>query len=84
MRSGRRLDRKQGRKKAAPVCAVRRAKKQSHSVRATSDSSTKQGRANEVALLGNWLVTFWSDHAVKGDPALSTWSELRIELPQRD
>jgi hypothetical protein len=22
------------------------------------------GRINEVVLLGNWLVTYWSDHAV--------------------
>lgn len=22
------------------------------------------GRSNEVVLLGDWLVTFWSDHAV--------------------
>ncbi len=22
------------------------------------------GRVNEVSLLGDWLVTFWSDHAV--------------------
>ena len=23
------------------------------------------GRINEVLLLGDWLVTFWSDHAVR-------------------
>jgi len=24
-----------------------------------------KGRANEVQLVGEWLVTFWSDHAVR-------------------
>jgi hypothetical protein len=24
-----------------------------------------QGRANEILIAGNWLVTFWVDHAVR-------------------
>lgn len=33
-----------------------------------------QGRINEVLVIGNWLVTYWSDHAVR---------ELRVVRVER-
>ncbi len=32
------------------------------------------GRVHEVALLGEWLVTYWPDHAVR---------EIRVVAPER-